>query len=146
MRRWMEFGLDGNVLNGTWSLNSNRKKSGPRPMGVGDYPAQFVDFAYKEEVFEILSAYSSAGKNNATMAVYVQLTQDQFPLDETDPVSGIHYVCQAQHVPHEFTSTEVNLGPWQFLLNPPIFGSGGGIVGFAPPLVHFYSEPPSENG
>lgn len=146
MRRWMEFGLDGNIFSGTWSLNSNRRKRGPRPQGVGDYPPQFVSMTYKEQMFQVLNAYSTGGKAGATMAVYITREQDHTPLDEVDPVSGLHYICQAQHVPHSFTSTEVNVGPWQFLLNPPIFGPGGGIIGYAPAIFDFYSEPPSENG
>jgi hypothetical protein len=137
----MEFGLQGSIFGGTWSLDSNTHKSGPRPHDVGEFPPQFVSMPHKQEMFEFLSALSTTANMRA---IWVrQLDQGVDP----DPA------CPAQHIPRAYDFGVVAIPPLintpivLMLAGCPIFNENDQFTGsFGPQLFTFNQEPPSENG
>lgn len=144
MRRWMEFGNSGGILGGDWSLNSNRQKSGPRPQGTGPFDAIFVSMNYKEQIFELLSAYSSTSYPGRAISSLI--------LNQGDPGTPADD-CNAEHIPPGWTMSQqpgnpLFMAPSVWLFSPPIFSKDGLFTGgFAPGLFSSFTfEPPSENG
>ena len=141
MRRYFEFGIDGNPITGTWYEQSNRFNFPGNLEASGQFPPCFVEMPYKEALFEVLTALSSARDLNAIWLIQ----RDQ----GVDPDPG----CQAQHIPRAYDS--LSIAAFQFFANPcfmpwsgyPIFNEDSGFTGnFSGPLLQSYSEPPSENG
>jgi len=148
MRRWFEFGWDGNIATPTWSLNSNRRKSGPRPQGIGDLPAVFVQMPYKEDMLNILqgTSYASEQPNSRVLATIVGGGSTAAPL--TNANAGDN--CEAEHVvpaglnPYGWQIHRLFTGgPWQWILGG--FPTADGFS-FTVPLIRIFDEPPSENG
>jgi hypothetical protein len=142
MRRWFEFGSETGSITGKWSLNSNTKKSGPRPHDVGEFLPAFVSMPHKEQLFSALVAISSSKDLSA-----IWLRQ----IDQgVDPLGG----CPAEHIPRAFSAN--GIAAFQFFANPmvmpwggyPIFDENSTFTGsFSDPLLTGPTfEPPSENG
>lgn len=148
MRRWFELGISptGNVFTGPFSLNSDRRKSGPRPSGEGPYPAIFFSMPKKERFYEWYSANVTSNLvSGAGISSIMVLQGDQ----GVDPAGD----CSALHIPRQFVGIPgqpslLFTSPMQAVFGPLIFTETGSFTGnFGPSLFEqISSEPPSENG
>jgi len=140
MRRWFEFGWDENFAAPKFVLNSNRKKSGPRPQGEGDLPAVFISMPFKDDLLEILQGCSLSGVEPFSFF----LAQIRNGGSTDGPASD----CTAEHVVNGANANGWRVvsfytgGIWQHLIGG--FPKSGG--GFTPPILAMNAEPPSENG
>jgi hypothetical protein len=136
----MEFGYDGNFATPKFELNSNRKKSGPRPQGTGDLPPIFLSMPFKADLLNVLQGTSLADFPN-----FSDFTARIVSGGSTDaPLAG----CTAEHVvagantPYGWrVQSFFTGGYWQMLIGG--FPKPGG--GFSSPLLSVNFEPPGPN-
>lgn len=138
MRRWFEFGFDGNYAKPHWEATSNTTK---RPdQEQSDLPPIFVSMPYKETLLEIFQGTSLKDFDDFSDFIARIKSGGSTAAPAAD--------CTAEHVVNGTNTYGWRIeqlflgGIWQQILGG--FPKPGG--GFTPPLFTFNQEPPSENG
>jgi hypothetical protein len=147
MRRWMEFGWDGDFANPKFELNSNRLKRGPRPQGIGDLPPIWLSMPYKETLLNILQGTSL--KDFPQFSSFTARITSGGSTDAPLTDAAAHESCTAEHVVNGSNTYGWRIdqfftgGFWQMLIGG--FPMPGG--GFTSQMLNINVDgPPSENG
>jgi hypothetical protein len=138
VRRWFEFGWDGNLAKPVWVATSNTTK---RPdQERSEYGPIFVSMPYKATMLEILQGTSLKDFDDFSNFIAQIVSGGSTDAPAAD--------CTAEHVVNGANTYgwRVNQlftgGIWQQIFGG--FPKPGG--GFTPPIISLNNEPPSKNG
>jgi hypothetical protein len=138
MRRWFEFGWDGNFAAPEFQYRSNTKQI--RRGEAGDLPPIFISMPYKQTLLEILQGTSL--HDVEPFSCFPALIRYGGSTASPDPGCSAEHVVNGANTYGWRIDSFYTGGFWQMLIGG--FPKPGG--GFTPNILQQSLEPPSENG